>query len=233
MSYTKFMFLHKMQQIRQIFWISEAILLKNHHYQLSHHGFPGGSVDKESACSVGDPGSIPELGWSPEDGNGNPLLHSCLGNPMDIEAWWAIVHGITRVGRDLVTKPPTSDFKKSQWRKKFCLENKEVNKCSFVWKWGRVDLWVILFLFLFSNFVHDLSNKKAFIVAVCFRDSNGRKSFIHYNLEMMTFWLQCNKKHTLIKRCIGKWNLFSKIWGFDLCEIICVSRTCWKKPSTA
>ena len=48
-----------------------------------YRDFPGGSDDKESACSVGDPGSIPGLGRSSEEGNGNPLLYSCLKNPMD------------------------------------------------------------------------------------------------------------------------------------------------------
>ena len=41
-------------------------------------GFPGDSVSKESACNVGDPGSIPGSGTSPEEGNGNPLNYSCL-----------------------------------------------------------------------------------------------------------------------------------------------------------
>ena len=51
---------------------------------LSHkRGFPGGSDDKESACSVGDPGLIPGLGRSPGEGNGNALQYSCLENPMD------------------------------------------------------------------------------------------------------------------------------------------------------
>ena len=35
--------------------------------------FPGGSEDKASACNAGDPGSIPGLGRSPGEGNGNPL----------------------------------------------------------------------------------------------------------------------------------------------------------------
>ena len=38
--------------------------------------FSGGSVGKESACNIGDPGSIPGLGRSPGEGNGNPLQHS-------------------------------------------------------------------------------------------------------------------------------------------------------------
>ena len=44
-------------------------------------GFPGDSDRKESACSVGDLGSIPALGRSPGEGHGNPLQHSCLENP--------------------------------------------------------------------------------------------------------------------------------------------------------
>ena len=43
-------------------------------------GFPGGSNGKESACNVGDPGSIPELGRSPGERNSNPHQYSCLEN---------------------------------------------------------------------------------------------------------------------------------------------------------
>ena len=46
-------------------------------------GFPGGSDGKASARNLGDPGSIPGLGRSPGEGNGNPLQHSCLESPMD------------------------------------------------------------------------------------------------------------------------------------------------------
>ena len=45
--------------------------------------FPGGSDDKASAYNVGDRGSIPGLGRSSGEGNGNPLQYSCLENPMD------------------------------------------------------------------------------------------------------------------------------------------------------
>ena len=68
--------------------------------------FPGSSVGKEHACSAGDPGSIPGTGRSPGEGNGNPLQYFWPENPMDRGAWWAIVHGVARVGHDLVTKPP-------------------------------------------------------------------------------------------------------------------------------
>ena len=57
---------------------------------------PGGSDGKEFACNVGDMGSIPGLGRSPGEGNGNPLQYSCLENPMDRVAWWATVHGVAK-----------------------------------------------------------------------------------------------------------------------------------------
>ena len=58
-------------------------------------GFPGGSDDKESACNMGDLGSVPGLGRSPGGGHGNPIQYSCLENPKDRRAWPAIVHGVT------------------------------------------------------------------------------------------------------------------------------------------
>ena len=68
--------------------------------------FPYRSVGKESTCNAGDPGLIPALERAPGEGNGNPLQYSCLENPRDRGTWRAIVHGVTRVGHDLVTKPP-------------------------------------------------------------------------------------------------------------------------------
>ena len=59
-------------------------------------GFPGGSDGKESACDVGDLGSIPGLGSSPGEGNGNPLQYSGLRNPMDSGAWRATVDGVEK-----------------------------------------------------------------------------------------------------------------------------------------
>ena len=68
-------------------------------------GFPHSSVSKESACNAGDPGSIPGLERSPGEGNGNPLQYFCLENPVDRGAWQATVHGVTRIGHYLATKP--------------------------------------------------------------------------------------------------------------------------------
>ena len=63
-------------------------------------GFPGGSVAKNLPANAGDSGSIPELERSPEVGNGDPLQHSWLGNPVDREGYspW----GRKRVGHSLL-----------------------------------------------------------------------------------------------------------------------------------
>ena len=59
-------------------------------------GFPGGSDSNESACNAGDVSSIPELGRSPGEGNGNALQYSYLENSMDRGAWQATVHGVAK-----------------------------------------------------------------------------------------------------------------------------------------
>ena len=60
-------------------------------YLTTHWGFPDGSTGKESACSVGDLGSIPGLGGPPGGGNGYPLDYSGQGSSMD-----CIVHGVAK-----------------------------------------------------------------------------------------------------------------------------------------
>ena len=70
-------------------YILTTFLKKNESVYIKTHllwcfmGFPGGSNGKKSAYNLGDLGSIPGSGKSPAEGNGNPLLCSCLGNPMD------------------------------------------------------------------------------------------------------------------------------------------------------
>ena len=59
-------------------------------------GFLGGSDGKESTRSARDLGSIPGLGKSSEEGNGNPLQNSCLENSMDRGAWRATAHGVLK-----------------------------------------------------------------------------------------------------------------------------------------
>ena len=65
-------------------------------------GLPQWLSGKEFACNADarDAGSIPGLGRSLGEGNGNPLQYSCLGNPMERGAWRATVLGVKRVGND-------------------------------------------------------------------------------------------------------------------------------------
>ena len=62
--------------------------------------FPGGSEVKVSAWNAGDPGSIPGLGRSSGEGNGNPLQYSCLENPMEGGAGRLQFMGSQRVRHD-------------------------------------------------------------------------------------------------------------------------------------
>ena len=65
-------------------------------FTYSRTSLPGGSVVKNRLANAGDMGSIPGLGRSSGEGNGNPLQYSCLENPMDRGAWQATVHGVTK-----------------------------------------------------------------------------------------------------------------------------------------
>ena len=61
-----------------------------------------------NAGDIRDAALIPGSGRYPGEVNGYPLQYSCLENAMDRGAWQAIVHGVARVGHDLVTKPTPS-----------------------------------------------------------------------------------------------------------------------------
>ena len=70
-------------------------------------GFLSGSAAEESAFNTGDTGdagSIHGLRRSPGEGNGNPLQYSCLRNPLDRGAWWAIIQKVTNSQEDWGTK---------------------------------------------------------------------------------------------------------------------------------
>ena len=69
---------------------------------------PCSSFGKESGCNAGDLGSIPELRRSPEEGNGNLLQYSCLGNPMDRGTRQTTALGVTRAGHDVGAQPSST-----------------------------------------------------------------------------------------------------------------------------
>ena len=54
------------------------------------------NLPADSLCSAGDLGLISGSGRYPGAGHGNPLQYSCLENPMDRGAWWAVVHGVAK-----------------------------------------------------------------------------------------------------------------------------------------
>ena len=83
---------------------------------------PGGSDGKASAYNAEDPGSIPGLGRSPGEGNGNPLQYSCLENPMGGGTWQAIVHGVAE------SQTRLSDFTSSLHLSDQCKEIEESNR---------------------------------------------------------------------------------------------------------
>ena len=70
-------------QVVSTFCLLQIMSKKDRHTSF----FPGGSEVKASDWNAGDPGSIPESGRSPGEGNGNPLQYSCLENPMEGGAW--------------------------------------------------------------------------------------------------------------------------------------------------
>ena len=95
--------------------------------------FPGGLDGKASAYNARDPGLIPGLGGSSGEGNGNPLQHSCLENPMDGGVWLATVHGVAKSQTQL------RDFASLYQVEKipFCSQVAEINTCllNFVIEW--------------------------------------------------------------------------------------------------
>ena len=83
---------------------------------------------KNLPANAGDTRSVPRSGRSLGEGNGNPLQYSCLENPMDGEAWWATVRGVTKsqtrlsdfaftfkTGRSPSTAPLHQKHKLSWW----------------------------------------------------------------------------------------------------------------------
>ena len=59
-------------------------------------GSLGGSVVQNPPDNAGNMDLNPDLERSLGEGNGNPLLYSFLGNPMDRGAWWVTVHGVVK-----------------------------------------------------------------------------------------------------------------------------------------
>ena len=113
----------------------------------------GGSDGKASAYNAGDLGSIPGLGRSPGEGNGNPLQYSCLENPMDRGAWWATAHGVAK------SRTRLSDFTSQV----ISTQVVRVSPCEKYCSKPQGDSWVLLakafFIFL-TNFSEHYCSRK-------------------------------------------------------------------------
>ena len=84
---------------------------------------------KESTCNAGDESSVPGLRRSLGKENGNPLSHSCLGNPM---AWWATVHGVTKE-LDMTERLSTARHTRHEWRWLGFFKG-SLASCHCIWK---------------------------------------------------------------------------------------------------
>ena len=100
-------------------------------------GFPGGLVSKESTCNAGDPGSIPGLGRTPGEGNGNPLQYSCWKIPRTEEP--GRLQSLGRIRHDLGTKQQTMEST--------CLTGGLAGRGV----WGRMDTRVCMAEFLLCH----------------------------------------------------------------------------------
>ena len=102
-------------------------------------GLPCWLSGNESACQCRRRRFDLWLGRSPEEGNDNPLQYSCLGNTMDRGTWQATIHGIARVGHNLMTKPSPCSNKPCGQGQLHNLQNPVQNKNvgSFVLKTGK------------------------------------------------------------------------------------------------
>ena len=96
--------IHGIFRARVLEWGAIAFSIRYIHICTNIYGLPWWLSGKESACNpgvAGDTDSVPQLRRSPGGGHGNLLQYSCLENPMDREAWQAIVHKVSqRVKRD-------------------------------------------------------------------------------------------------------------------------------------
>ena len=100
---------------------------------LGWQALPGDSEVKTSAWNAGDLGSIPGLGRSPGERNGNPLQYSCLENPVEGGAWWATVHGISK------SQTRLNDFTFTDAGKDLRQEEKGMTEDKMVWWHYQLD----------------------------------------------------------------------------------------------
>ena len=75
-----------------LYHLSHEESSKDFYRAYNFKGLPWWLSSKNAPANAGDTSSIPKLGRSPREGNGNSLQYSCLGNPTNSGAWWSTVH---------------------------------------------------------------------------------------------------------------------------------------------
>ena len=91
------------QQVVKRSSVKISVLCEKRRFEPKYILNPGGPDSKEPTCILGEPGSIPGLGRSPGEGNGNLFQYSYLENPRDVGVWWATVHGSQRARHNWAT----------------------------------------------------------------------------------------------------------------------------------
>ena len=106
----------------------DSFLLSISVFLYLNNGFPGNSAVKNLSANAEEPCSIPGLGKSPGEGNGNPLQYSCLGNPMDRGTWWATVHLVAKSQTRLTWLLTWLGSSSSEYNKKVGLQISRTNQ---------------------------------------------------------------------------------------------------------
>ena len=174
----------------------------------------------------------------PGEGNGNSLQYSCLDNLMDRGAWQATVYGVTRVGHDSATKPPTTCMKCSLGSLYFLEEIVSFLFCCFptflcIDSLGRLSYLSLLFFgTLHSNgysFPFSLLLTPLLVLAICKASSDNHFAFLHLFFWWMVLIMafSCTMSQTSVHSSSGTLstksnplNLFALLLynfkGFDL-----------------
>ena len=141
-----------------------------------------------NAADVRDTGPILGLGISPEEGNGNPLQHSCLENPMDRGAWRAKVHRVIKTGHNRSNLIQHIKSHNSIW-------------LPFLHKWSKIH-WNLVFRWL----------KIRNIYAINFKQLRTQISFFLRDATIYTLYIidKKGKRRSLIT--FNKHRLFIKIF---------------------
>ena len=165
--------------------------------------------------------SIPGLGRSPGEGNGNLLQYSCLENAMDRGAWSAAVHGEARVGHNWVsehthTHTRTHTHTQTKWRKS------ENHSSRLVRIWGsnpssKISLYILSYLYysreqlLFKIYIYPLQNLSS-QCGLLIADSFPKGSHPHEKRRVLNWekeWVGKQRGSVLIGKRVRFWERFA------------------------